>query len=92
MLAGKYLDKFEQFMSVSRYNLFNKIIYNNTMKFKDIKEMIYSDCRIVKGRETISVSTHEPTIFDENEVIGIRSRDLTINGYNAGSYIEVLVK
>ena len=62
------------------------------MKFKEIRDLICIDCKVVKGRETTKVATHEPTIFDEDEVIGIRSRDRMINGYLAGSYIEVLVK
>lgn len=62
------------------------------MKFKEIKNLIFTDCSVIKGKETTRVSTHEPTIFDEDEVIGIRSRDRMINGYNAESYIEVLVK
>ena len=62
------------------------------MKFKEIRDLIFTDCSVIKGKETTRVSTHESTIFDEDEVIGIRSRDRMINGYSAGSYIEVLVK
>lgn len=79
-------------MSVSRYNLFNKIIYNYNMKFKEIRDLIFTDCCVIKGKETTKVFTHEATIFDEDEVIGIRSRDRMVNGNLSGSYIEVLVK
>lgn len=61
------------------------------MKFKDIKETIHSDCRVKKGYVETSVCVYEKTPFDEDEVIGIRSRGGFIN-FKVETYVEVLVK
>ena len=57
------------------------------MKFKELKEFIYSNCRVIIGLEKHWVQTHEETLFDDYEVIGIRSRAPKTN-----SYIEVNLK
>ena len=62
------------------------------MKFKDLRNYIFSECRVILDSATVKVETHYPTKFDDFEVEGIRSRDVIINGYTAGSYIEVLLK
>lgn len=63
------------------------------MKFKSLRKFIFCPCNVLEGDvEYKCINTHEETAFDSKEVIGIRSRDLKINGHSAGSYIEVLVK
>lgn len=58
------------------------------MKFKDIKDLICSECCVVIDKHRkYNVQTHEPTVYDELEVIGIRSKD---NKW--GSYIIVSLK
>lgn len=43
------------------------------MKFKDLRDLIYCECEIIKGKHTYyDIHTHEKTPFDEDEVIGIR--------------------
>ena len=63
------------------------------MKFKQLRDLIFCSCNVIKGNEEYkNIDTHSVTDFDEDEVIGIRSRDRNIGGYSAGSYVEVLVK
>ena len=65
------------------------------MKFKDIREMIYSSCKVIVDKDIFDVSTHYDTKFDDMEVIGVRSINRMIDGYSTESiesYIEVLLK
>ena len=58
------------------------------MKFKNLRDIICDTCIVIKGNENESVATHKATKFDEDEVIGIRSRTTGIGM----SYVEVIVK
>lgn len=63
------------------------------MKFKYLRDYICCGCKVIKGTfKSEYLSTHEPTPFDEDIVIGIRSKDIQLNGFCAGSYIEVLLE
>ena len=56
------------------------------MKFKELRDLIYSPCKVIVGDETYDVQTHGETKFDNLEVIGIRPRLIST------FYIEVLLK
>ena len=62
------------------------------MQFKEIKPFIFSSCVILKGDNIpTNVSTYGKCIFDDDEVIGIRSRYKNYHGICHDSYIEVLL-
>ena len=56
------------------------------MKFKELRNLVYSPCKVIVGSETYDVQTHEENKFDDLEVIGIRPRLIST------FYIEVLLK
>lgn len=58
------------------------------MKFKNLRDIICDTCIVIKGNVNESVATHQVTKFDEDDVIGIRSRTTGIGM----SYVEVIVK
>ena len=62
------------------------------MKFKEIRDKIYSNCLVIRCSERIKVATHESTIFDNCEVIGICCRNNFTKNNIDESYIEVIVK
>lgn len=65
------------------------------MKFKEIRDTICSLCKVITSKyqtEADFVLTHEPTKFDEMEVIGLRSRPIFENKKCVDTYIEVHVK
>ena len=58
------------------------------MKFKELRDLIYSPCKVVLKNRSNFVSTHEATEFDECIVIGIRSK----SDASCEEYIEVNLK
>lgn len=63
------------------------------MKFKDLRELIFTQCKVIVGKETSDfIQTHEVTKYDELEVIGVRSRPIMVNGICANTYVEVICK
>lgn len=43
------------------------------MKFKEFRDLIFSPCYVEFGNIRCFVETHEPTDFDEYEVIAVRA-------------------
>lgn len=63
------------------------------MKFGELRKLIFNDCQVLKGKEVYKdFQTHLDDRFDNEEVIGIRSRGVAIGGYWCNTYIEVLLK
>jgi len=48
------------------------------MKFGELRNLIYQDCLVVYKDRNDYVLTHQPTKYDDYEVIGIRSKSYLV--------------
>ena len=63
------------------------------IQFKDIRDLIYCECIIIKGKNVYPyIHTHEHTIFDEDEVIGIRAQNDQYSKYDNNIVLVVSLK
>ena len=62
------------------------------MKFKELKNLIFSPFTIIKGKDIYPYVRKEYTCFDENEIIGVRSSKDPYVGYTVEPLLIVSLK